>query len=175
MKSTMKRISVWLALMAVAILTFTSTACSDDEDIENEVTYTYVFTEISVSHPDFLEEKGKIEYAFKSALGATGSNFTKRGTVQKCDEQVYAACEKACNSLKDEVWQGDYLLEVINTLTAEVVCMAVFNADNENVFGGSSQAAKENTAKNFANFVKKIYPDFPAVQSGGGDMHRFQK
>jgi hypothetical protein len=40
------------------------------------------------------------------------------------------------------------------------------NADNENIFGGSSQAAKENTAKNFANFVKKIYPDFPAIQSG---------
>jgi hypothetical protein len=65
------------------------------------------------------------------------------------------------------VWQGDYLLEVTNTLTEEVVCMAVFNADNENIFGGSSQAAKENTAKNFTNFVKKIYPDFPAVQSGG--------
>lgn len=171
MKNTMKRISAWLALMAAAILMFTFTACSDDEDIENEVTYTYVFTEISASHPDFLEEKGKIENAFKSAFGATGSNFTKRGTVEECDKQVYAACEKACNSLKGEVWQGDYLLEVTNTLTEEVVCMAVFNADNENIFGGSSQAAKENTAKNFTNFVKKIYPDFPAVQSGGGDMH----
>lgn len=167
MKSTMDRVPAWLALMAAAILTFTFTACSDDEDIENEVTYTYVFTEISASHPDFLEEKGKIENAFKSALGATGSNFTKRGTVEECDKQVYAACEKACNSLKGEVWQGDYLLEVTNTLTEEVVCMAVFNADNENIFGGSSQAAKENTAKNFTNFVKKIYPDFPAVQSGG--------
>ena len=121
MKSTMDRVPAWLALMTVAILTFTFTACSDDEDIENEVTYTYVFTEISASHPDFLEEKGKIENAFKSALGATGSNFTKRGTVEECDKQVYAACEKACNSLKGEVWQGDYLLEVTNTLTEEVV------------------------------------------------------
>lgn len=95
MKSTMDRVPAWLALMAAAILTFTFTACSDDEDIENEVTYTYVFTEISASHPDFLEEKGKIENAFKSALGATGSNFTKRGTVEECDKQVYAACEKA--------------------------------------------------------------------------------
>ena len=60
MKSTMDRVPAWLALMTVAILTFTFTACSDDEDIENEVTYTYVFTEISASHPDFLEEKGKI-------------------------------------------------------------------------------------------------------------------
>lgn len=94
MKSTMDRVPAWLALMAAAILTFTFTACSDDEDIENEVTYTYVFTEISASHPDFLEEKGKIENAFKSALGATGSNFTKRGTVEECDKQVYAACEE---------------------------------------------------------------------------------
>ena len=74
MKSTMDRVPAGLALMAAAILTFTFTACSDDEDIENEVTYTYVFTEISASHPDFLEEKGKIENAFKSALGATVSN-----------------------------------------------------------------------------------------------------
>lgn len=59
MKSTMNRMPAWLALMAAAILTFTFTACSDDEDIENEVTYTYVFTEISASHPDFLEEKGE--------------------------------------------------------------------------------------------------------------------
>ena len=54
MKSTMDRVPAWLALMAAAILTFTFTACSDDEDIENEVTYTYVFTEISASHHDFL-------------------------------------------------------------------------------------------------------------------------
>ena len=39
MKSTMDRVPAWLALMTVAILTFTFTACSDDEDIENEVTY----------------------------------------------------------------------------------------------------------------------------------------
>ena len=80
MKSTMKRISVWLALMAVAILTFTFTACSDDEDIENEVTYTYVFTEISVSHPAFLEEKGKIEYA--SSLPSVLPEATSRSGVQ---------------------------------------------------------------------------------------------
>ena len=94
--------------------------------------------------------------------------------MEECDKQVYAACEKACNSLKGEVWQGDYLLEVTNTLTEEVVCMAVFNADNENIFGGSSQAAKENTAKNFTNFVKKIYPDFPAVQSDTMAQKRFR-
>ncbi len=59
MKSTMDRVPAWLALMTVAILTFTFTACSDDEDIENEVTYTYVFTEISASHPDFSKRRGR--------------------------------------------------------------------------------------------------------------------
>lgn len=73
---------------------FTFTACSDDEDIENEVTYTYVFTEISASHPDFLEEKGKIENAFKSALGATGSNFTKRGTVESATNKFTQPARK---------------------------------------------------------------------------------
>lgn len=167
MKSTMDRVPAWLALMAAAILTFTFTACSDDEDIENEVTYTYVFTEISASHPDFLEEKGKIENAFKSALGATGSNFTKRGTVEECDKQVYAACEKACNSLKSEVWQGDYLLEVTNTLTEEVVCMAVFNADNENIFGGSRRLRKRIQQRTLPILSRRYTPTSPLYNPGG--------
>lgn len=59
MKSTMDRVPAWLALMAAAILTFTFTACSDDEDIENEVTYTYVFTEISHHTPTFSKRRGR--------------------------------------------------------------------------------------------------------------------
>ena len=132
MKSTMDRVPAWLALMTVAILTFTFTACSDDEDIENEVTYTYVFTEISASHPDFLEEMGKIENAFQSALGITGKLFTKKGTIEECDKQVYEACRKAFDSLKSEAWQGDYTFQVTNVGTGKVVCTATFCADNEN-------------------------------------------
>ena len=132
MKSTMDRVPAWLALMAAAILTFTFTACSDDEDIENEVTYTYVFTEISASHPDFLEEMGKIENAFQSALGITGKLFTKKGTIEECDKQVYEACRKAFDSLKSEAWQGDYTFQVTNVGTGKVVCTATFCADNEN-------------------------------------------
>ena len=130
------------------------------------MTYTYGFPEMSASHPNFIEEMGKIENAFKSALGVTGKNFTKRGTVEECDKQVYEACEKACNSLKGEVWQGDYLFEVRNTLTGELVCIATFNADNENIFGGSSKSAEEKTAKNITDFVKKLDPGFPASGSG---------
>lgn len=166
MKQTIRTMSALLTMMvAMTFLAFTFTACSDDEDIENEITYTYGFAKMSASHPDFLEEMGKIENAFKSALGATGSNFTKRGTVEECDKEVYAACEKAFLSLQDEVWQGDYLFEVTNTLTGESVCTALFDADNENIFGGSSKAAMWRTAKNFTQFVKNLDPDFPASVS----------
>lgn len=166
MKQTIRTMSVLLTMMvAMTAFAFTFTACSDDEDIENEVTYTYGFAEMSASHPDFLEEMGKIESAFKSALGATGSSFTKRGTVEECDKEVYAACEKAYQSLQDEVWQGNYLFEVTNTLTGEAVCIAVFNADNENIFGSSSKGAMYRTSKNFIQFVKNLDPAFPTSVS----------
>lgn len=166
MKQTIRTMSALLTMMvAMTILAFTFTACSDDEDVENEVTYTYGFAEMSASHPDFLEEMGKIENAFKSALGITGSPFTKHGTVEECDKEVYAACEKAYRSLQGDAWQGDYIFEVTNTLTGEVVCIAVFNADNKNIFGGSSKAAMWRTAKNFTQFVKNLDPDFPASVS----------
>lgn len=166
MKQTIRTMSTLLTMMlAMTILAFSFTACSDDEDIENEVTYTYGFVEMSASHPDFIEEMGKIETAFKSALGVAGSNFTKRSTVEVCDNQVYAACQKAYQSLQDEVWQGKYLFEVTNTLTGEIVYIAVFNADNENIFGGSSKAAMERTAKNFTKFVMNLDPAFPTSES----------
>ena len=80
MKQTIRTMSALLTMMAaMAIFSFIFTACSDDEDADNEVTYTYGFPEMSASHPNFIEEMGKIENAFKSALGVTGKNFTKRG------------------------------------------------------------------------------------------------
>lgn len=106
--------SALLTMMAVAILTFTFTACSDDDDPVTEVTYTYGFSSMSASHPDFLEEMGKIENAFQSALGITGKLFTKKGTIEECDKQVYEACRKAFDSLKSEAWQGDYTFQVTN-------------------------------------------------------------
>lgn len=166
MKRRFRTMSALLTMvLAEMFCAFTFTACSDDDNIENEVTYTYGFAEMSASHPDFLEEMGKIENAFKSALGTTGSSFTKRGTVEECDKEVYAACEKAYQSLQGDTWQGDYIFEVTNTLTGEVVCIAVFNADNENIFGGSSKGAMYRTSKNFIQFVKNLDPDFPTSVS----------
>ena len=103
-----------------------------DDDPVTEVTYTYGFSSMSASHPDFLEEMGKIENAFQSALGITGKLFTKKGTIEECDKQVYEACRKAFDSLKSEAWQGDYTFQVTNVGTGKVVCTATFSADNEN-------------------------------------------
>lgn len=133
MKSSIKRMSTLLTMMAVTILTFTFSGCSDDDDPVTEVTYTYGFSSMSASHPDFLEEMSKIEKGFQSALGITGKPFTKKGMIEECDKQVYEACQKAFDSLKGEAWQGDYTFQVTNVGTGKVVCTATFSADNENL------------------------------------------
>ena len=133
MKSSIKRMSTLLTMMAVTILTFTFSGCSDDDDPVTEVTYTYGFSNMSASHPDFLEEMSKIEKGFQAALGITGKPFTKKGTIEECDKQVYEACRKAFDSLKGEAWQGDYTFQVTNVGTGKVVCTAIFSADDENL------------------------------------------
>ena len=105
MKRSIKKMSALLTMMAIAILTFTFTACSDDDDPVTEVTYTYGFSNMSASHPDFLAEMSKIEKGFQTALGITGKPFTKKGSVEECDKQVYEACQKAFDLLKGEAWQ----------------------------------------------------------------------
>ena len=133
MKSSIKRMSALLTMMAVAVFALTFTACSDDDEPIAGVTYTYGFSKMSASHPDFLEEMSKIEKGFQSALGITGKPFTKKGTIEECDQQVYEACQKAFESLKGEAWQGDYTFQVTNVETGKVVCTATFSADNENL------------------------------------------
>ena len=136
MKSSIKKMSALLTMMAVVILAFTFTGCSDEDDPVTEVTYTYGFSSMSASHPDFLEEMSRIEKGFQAALGITGKPFTKKGTIEECDKQVYEACQKAFDSLKGEAWQGDYTFQVTNVGTEKVVCTAIFSADNENFIGG---------------------------------------
>ena len=136
MNSSIKKMSTLLSIMSLVILAFTFTGCSDDDEPVTEVTYTYGFSSMSASHPDFLAEMNKIENAFKSALGITGKPFTKTGAVEECDKQVYEACQKAFDLLKGEAWQGDYTFQVTNVGTGKVVCTAIFSADNENFIGG---------------------------------------
>ena len=132
MEKSIKTISTLVTMLAVVIFSITFTACSDDDEPVTEVTYTYGFSSMSASHPDFLSEMNKIENAFKTALGITGKPFTKKGTVEECDKDVYEACKKAFNSLKDETWQGNYEFKVTNVNTDKVVCTVKFAADNEN-------------------------------------------
>ena len=101
MKRSIKKMSALLTMMAIAILTFTFTACSDDDDPVTEVTYTYGFSNMSASHPDFLAEMSKIEKGFQTALGITGKPFTKKGSVEECDKRFtrlarkHSICSKA--------------------------------------------------------------------------------
>ena len=132
MKFSIKKMPALVSMMAIAIFAITFTSCSDDDDPVAEVTYTYGFSRMSASHPDFLAEMNKIESAFKSALGITGKPFTKKGTVEECDLQVYEACLKAFALLKGEVWQGDYIFQVTNVGTENIVYKAIFRAENEN-------------------------------------------
>ena len=145
MKISMQRMPAILAVMAMTIFAFTFTACSDEDEPVAEVTYSYGFSDMSASHPDFLSEMSKIENAFKSALGITATPFTKSGAVEECDRQVHEACKKAFDSLKGEAWQGDYTFQVTNVSTGKVVCTATFSADNENFNGGGGEDVKVKT------------------------------
>ena len=136
MKRLIEKTSTLLTVVVVAIFALTFTACSDDDEPVTEVTYTYGLSSMSASHPDFLEEMSRIEKGFQAALGITGKPFTKKGSVEECDKQVYEACQKAFDSLKGEAWQGDYTFQVTNVGTEKVVCTAIFSEDNENFIGG---------------------------------------
>ena len=122
-----------LALVCVSLVSFT--ACSDDDEPVAEVTYSWKFEEVNPSTPDFMDDKNKIESAFKTALGATGSatSVTKQGTAEQCDQEVLEACQQAFNSLKGEAWQGRYVFVVTNTTTGTTICTATFDADDENI------------------------------------------
>ena len=122
-----------LALVCVSLVSFT--ACSDDDDPVEEVTYSWEFKEVSPSTPDFMDDKNKIESTFKAALGATGTatSVTRQGTPETCDREVSKICQQAFNSLKGEAWQGRYVFVVNNTNTGTTICTATFDADDENI------------------------------------------
>ncbi|PWL58420.1 MAG: hypothetical protein DBY35_12905 [Bacteroidales bacterium] len=119
-------------LVCVSLVSFT--ACSDDDEPVVEVTYSWEFEEVAPSTPDFMDDKNKIESAFKTALGAscTATSVTKQGTSETCDLEVLEACQRAFDSLKDEVWQGRYTFTVTNVTTGIVIFSLSFDADDNN-------------------------------------------
>ena len=131
--------SLWsnfLLLTLVCASLVSLTACSDNDEPVEEVTYSWEFEEVSPSTPDFMDDKNKIESTFKAALGVTGTatSVTKQGTPETCDQEVLEACQRAFDSLKDEVWQGNYVFVVTNTTTGTTICEASFNTDEDNVW-----------------------------------------
>lgn len=136
MQKVIQNLSTLLAMLALVCVSLVSfTACSDDDEPVAEVTYSWKFEEVVPSTPDFMDDKNKIEATFSTALGASGSatSVTKQGTSETCDQEVLEACQRAFDSLKDEVWQGRYVFVVTNTTTGTTICKATFDADNENV------------------------------------------
>ena len=136
-RKAIQSLQAMLAILTLVCASLVSlTACSDDDEPAAEVTYSWEFEEVSPSTPDFMDDKEKIEAAFKAALGATGTatSVTRQGTPETCDREVLEACRQAFNSLKDEVWQGRYTFTVTNVTTGTIVCTATFDADNENFF-----------------------------------------
>ncbi len=121
-----------LALVCVSLVSFT--ACSDNDEPVEEVIYSWEFEEVSPSTPDFMDDKNKIESTFKAALGASGTatSVTKQGTSETCDLEVLEACQRAFDSLKDEVWRGHYVFTVTNITTGTTICKASFSADDDN-------------------------------------------
>ena len=137
MKTNIKSIQAMFAMMALVCISLVSfTGCSDNDELMDEVSYSWKFEEVRPSTPDFMDDKNKIESIFKAALGATGSetSVTKHGTSETCDQEVLEACQRAFDSLKDEVWQGRYVFVVTNTTTGTTICEATFDADDDNAW-----------------------------------------
>ena len=133
MKINIKSIQAMLAML-VCVSLVSLTACSDNDEPMEEVTYSWEFEEVNPSTPDFMDDKNKIESTFKAALGATGTatSVTRQGTSETCDKEVLEACQRAFDSLKDEVWQGRYTFTVTNVTTGTEIFSHTFDADDDN-------------------------------------------
>ena len=120
-------------MVTVTIIGGALTSCNDNEPVE-EVTYSWEFEEVTPSTPDFKDDKNKIESAFKTAFGSSGSatSVTRQGTSETCDQEMLEACQQALESLKGEVWQGRYTFTVNNVTTGTMIFIHTFNTDNEN-------------------------------------------
>ena len=135
MQKAIQNLSTMLAMLAPVCVSLVSfTACSDNDEPVEEVIYSWEFEEVSPSTPDFMDDKNKIESTFKAALGASGTatSVTKQGTSETCDLEVLEACQRAFDSLKDEVWRGHYVFTVTNITTGTTICKASFSADDDN-------------------------------------------
>lgn len=136
MKKTVRSLSTMIALLTLLCLSLVSfTSCSEDDEPVTEITYSWGFTQMSSSTPDFMDDITKISSTFAVALGApsSASQVTKKGTAEACDKEVAEACQQAFESLKGTAWQGHYTFTVTNVTTGKVVYSHTFDAEDENI------------------------------------------
>ena len=97
MKESIKGWRTWCAvrlLVAVALVGTVFMACSGDDEAVS-VTYAAGFDAVHSTSEDFLDDLALVEQAYMEALNVSGSPFTLTGTIEECDAQVKAACERA--------------------------------------------------------------------------------
>lgn len=134
----MKPNILWTTLRCLLFISVVNTffvACGDNDEPKTEMTYSWEFEEVSPSTSDFMDDKNKIESAFRTALGASdaAASVTRHGTAEQCDQEIREACQRAFDSLKDEAWQGRYVFTVTNTTTETIICTVTFDADDDNI------------------------------------------
>lgn len=94
-----------LLALFVVLASVSLTACGDDDDEPGQYVYTYGWEGSMSGGSLMFTEMGTAEDAYATALGVNDSPFILTGTSQsECDARVKAACEKAEQTLKDEVW-----------------------------------------------------------------------
>lgn len=95
MKESIKRLRTWCAvrlLLAVALMGIVFTACSDED---NNIVYSAGISTYHEAGEDALVNLRKVEKAYLEALNVSETPFILTGTVEECDAQVKAACERA--------------------------------------------------------------------------------
>ncbi len=130
MEKLRKFMPIMLALL-VSVMTLMFTSCDESDEPSDQV-YTFGFSEMSASSPEFLNDMTKIENAYKTALGVKESPFTKHGTAAACDQEVKKACEKAYTTLANEKWHGTYTFTVYSAATGKPVYEVTFKANDDN-------------------------------------------
>lgn len=105
-------------LVTLALVGTVFTACSDGEEANGTFSYQAGFD--MVSNLDFLQT-GSIENAYFEALNVTDGSFTRTGSVEECDTEVYQACKSAETEVEAMNLNGTFTYVVKNVTTSQEV------------------------------------------------------
>ena len=105
-------------LVTLALAGTVFTACSDGEEANGTFSYQAGFD--MVSNLDFLQT-GSIENAYFEALNVTDGSFTRTGSVEECDAEVYRACKSVETEVEAMNLNGTFTYVVKNVTTSQEV------------------------------------------------------